>query len=189
MNTKRFAGSLFTAAALAFGAPAAAEEPTFLFTTDDIIFAPWVSPYDETEEPLGFRLAGPDGFSLTAFGASPYAWENTTFILGFAAAPGAAYIIDWAASWLNLNGTPASLVDFAPTNAAAGGQEWLAAHPWGGDGLSPETTWIFTAPAHVLDLGGGQIAWRVTGVPEPQAWAMLLAGLVLLGAMARPRAG
>ncbi|MDR2452467.1 MAG: hypothetical protein LBE85_12045 [Candidatus Accumulibacter sp.] len=26
-------------------------------------------------------------------------------------------------------------------------------------------------------------------MPEPQAWAMLLAGLVLLGAMARPRAG
>jgi hypothetical protein len=51
------------------------------------------------------------------------------------------------------------------------------------------TTWIFMAPVFVLDLGGGSIAYHMTSVPEPQAWAMLLAGLAVLGTMARQRAG
>jgi hypothetical protein len=62
-------------------------------------------------------------------------------------------------------------------------------HAWGGNGLNPATTWIFTAPAFVFNLGGGQIAYTVTGVPEPEAWATLLAGLGVIGATARQRAG
>jgi hypothetical protein len=150
------------------------------------VFAPWVSPYDANEEPLGFRLAGPDGLSLTGFGASPYAWQDTTFVLGFSAAPDTDYAIDWAASWVDVAGTRISLTAFAPAPASETGEAWLAAHAWGGNGLDPETTWVFTVPAaDTFRLGGGEIAYRVTSVPEAAAWAMLLAGLCVTGAAAR----
>jgi hypothetical protein len=190
MNTRILATSLFTAAALALGASAAAETFTFDFDAGDLVPEPWVSPYDADEEPLGFRLAGPEGFRLTAFGAYPYEWQNTTFVLGFVAAPDTSYAIDWAASWLDVGGTPIHLTDFAPANAAATGEDWLAAHAWGGNGLDPETTWVFTAPeVDTFSITGGSIAYTVTSVPEPEAWAMLLAGLGVIGATARPRAG
>jgi hypothetical protein len=186
MNVQILAGSLFAAAVLAFGNPAAAEEQTFYFT--DPVFEPWASPYDADEDPLGFRIAGPDSLSLTAFGA-PGDWDNSVFVLGFTASPRTSYAIDWAASWLDLHdGTRIGLTDIAPAPASETGEAWLAAHTWGGNGLTPETTWVFTAPVHLLDLGGGSIAYRVTNVPEPAAWAMLLAGLGVIGATARVRA-
>ncbi|MDR1662134.1 MAG: PEPxxWA-CTERM sorting domain-containing protein [Azoarcus sp.] len=190
MNAQTLTGSLFTAAVLAFGSPAVAEEQTFSFSADDHVFAPWVSPYDADEEPLGFRLAGPDGFSLTAFGASPYEWQNTTFVLGFSAAPETAYSIDWTASWLEVAGTPIRLTDFVSAPASETGEAWLAAHLWGGNGLTPEATWVFTAPdVDTFSITGGSITYNVTSVPEPEAWAMLLAGLGVIGATARSRAG
>jgi hypothetical protein len=186
MNMQTLAGSLFAAAVLAFGNPAVAEEHTFLFA--DLIFEPWASPYDADEEPLGFRIAGLDGLSLTGFGA-PGDWDDTTFVLGFTAAPETSYRIDWGNSWLDLHdGTRIGLTDIAPAPASETGEAWLAAHTQGGNGLTPETTWVFTAPVHLLDLGGGSIAYRVTSVPEPAAWAMLLAGLGVMGATARVRA-
>ena len=183
MNSQTFAG--LCAALLLALAPAGAAAQTFSFTADDLIFEPWVSPYDADEEPLGFRLAGPDGLSLTAFGASPYEWQDTTFVLGFAAVPETAYAVDWAASWLEAGGARIILTEFAPAPASDTGEDWLAAHPWGGNGLDPKTTWVFTAPAFVLDLTGGQIAYRVSSIPEPEGWAMLLAGLGVIGTAAR----
>ena len=185
MNAQALAYGLFAAIALAFGARAGAETFIFTFDANDLVTEPWVSPFDETEEPPGFRLAGPDGFSLTAFGASPSAWQDTTFVLGFPAAPYSDYGIDWAASWLDVAGTRVGLADYAPAPASETGEAWLAAHAWGGNGLSPETTWVFTVPdADTFSIGGGQIAYYVTSVPEAGVLTMLLAGLGLIGGAA-----
>jgi hypothetical protein len=183
MHSKPLATVLMAAVALAFSASAAAE--TYSFTDADIVLEAWVSPYDATEEPLGFRVTGQDGFSLTAFGAHPYEWQDTTVVLGFtAAAPGSTYSIDWANSWLDVSGTQVSLADFAPT-AADGG---LAAHAWGGNGLTSGAAWVFTAPnVDIFYISGGSIAYSVTSVPEPETWAMLLAGFGLIGSIARRR--
>jgi hypothetical protein len=182
MNTQAFATALAAAVAFTFSTSAMAD--TFSFTGTDITQEPWVSPYDDTEEPLGFRVTGPEGFSLTAFGAYPYAWQDTTVVLGFAGAPNTTYSIDWAASWLDVNGAQVSLADFAPTAADAG----LAAHAWGGNGLTAGAAWVFTASAvDTFGIGGGSITYNVTSVPEPETWAMLLAGLGVMGATARRR--
>jgi hypothetical protein len=53
---------------------------------------------------LGSRLDGPDGFSLTGFGALGD-WDDTTFVPGFAASPGTSYSMDWSNSWLEAGGT------------------------------------------------------------------------------------
>jgi hypothetical protein len=71
--------------------------------------------------------------------------------------------------------------------------DWLAASIWGGGGLAAETTWYFTAPLETFFITGGNIAYNVSAsgggssVPEPGTYALLLAGLGLLGATARRR--
>jgi hypothetical protein len=185
MNRKLPLAALLAAATLAFSASAAAE--TYSFDEADIVRDAWASPFDPDEEPVGFRLEGQDGFSLTAFGAYSYDWDNTTVVLGFTAAPGATYSIDWANSWLDVNGAATRLASFDPVVADAA----LATHPQGGNGLTPGAAWSFTVPGSNLSLGGitgGQIAYSVTSVPEPETYAMLLAGLGVIGAVARRRA-
>jgi hypothetical protein len=95
-----------------------------------------------------------------------------------------SYGVDWGNSWLELNGAQTSLATFSPANASAN----LAAHVWGGGGLDPAATWYFDVPAEVFAISGGQIAYTVTSVPEPETYAMFLAGLGVMGAMARRRA-
>jgi opacity protein-like surface antigen len=185
MNRKLPLAGLLAAATLAFSASAAAE--TYSFDETDIVLDAWANPFDAGEEPAGFRLEGQDGFSLTAFGAYSYDWDNTTVVLGFTAAPGASYSIDWDNSWLNVKGTTSSLASFNPVAADAA----LATHPQGGNGLTPGAAWSFTVPDSNLLFGdgiiGGQIAYSVTSVPEPETYAMLLAGLGVIGAVARRR--
>jgi hypothetical protein len=69
-------------------------------------------------------------------------------------------------------------------------ESWLAVHSQGGNGLTPGAAWSFNVPDSNLLLGGitgGQIAYSVTSVPEPETYAMLLAGLGVIGAVARRR--
>ncbi|MDR1424156.1 MAG: PEP-CTERM sorting domain-containing protein [Azoarcus sp.] len=175
-------------AALAFST--AAQADVYTFTADDIFWENWVSPFDASEEPPGFRLDGPDGFGLTAFGAS-YDWRNTTtVILGFAAAPEGTYSIDWGNSYLlDSVAGQIDLSSLPQTNLQASGEDWLASHVWGGNGLDAETAWSFTAPVELFSILGGQITYTYTAavVPEPETLAMLLSGLCIIGATARRR--
>ena len=183
MNRKLPLAGLLAAVTLAFSASASAAAETYSFDETDIVLDAWASPFDLDEEPAGFRLEGQDGFSLTAFGAYSYDWDNTTVVLGFTAAPGATYSIDWDNSWLDVKGTTISLASFDPVAADAA----LATHPQGGNGLTPGAAWSFTVPADVFSIASGQIAYSVTSVPEPETYAMLLAGLGVIGAVARRR--
>jgi hypothetical protein len=195
---KHLGTGLLSLAALAFSAGAGAE--TWSFGAADIVWNPWTNPFDDSEF-YGFRIGAPANdfwpdetpppageVGFTAFAAAEYHWDGSTVVFGFAASPERSYAVDWADSWLEVNGTPTLLADFAPANAGATGNEWLAAHPWGGGGLNPDTTWYFDAPAEVFALTGGRIAYYVTSVPEAAPWAMLLAGLLGVGAAARRRA-
>jgi hypothetical protein len=187
--------SLLAAVALAFSASAGAE--TYTFGAGDINLNNWENPFDASEISSGFRIGAPISdywaeatppapgeIGFTGFGATGYNWTDSTIVFGFAASSDKTYTVDWANSWLDLNGTQTSLASFNPTNASAA----LAANAWGGGGLNPETTWYFDVPADVFSIAGGQIAYSVTSVPEPEAYAMFLAGLGLAGAIVRRRA-
>jgi hypothetical protein len=93
--------------------------------------------------------------------------------------------VDWDKSWLDLsNGTQIKLGDVTPAQAGAA----LAADIWGGGGLNPATTWVFDVPAEISSIAGGSITYNVSSVPEPETWALLLAGFGLVGTIARRRA-
>jgi hypothetical protein len=195
MNTTPFATALMAAVALGFSASAAAE--TYTFSDADIFQNEWTNPVDGATV-TGFRVGTsifdywsgetpsvPTDIGFTAFSAADYHWENSTIVFGFAASPNLAYDINWADSWLTLNdGTRIDLGSVAPTQAGAA----LAADIWGGGGLNLATTWVFDVPAEISSIAGGSITYNVTSVPEPETWAMLLAGFGLVGTIARRRA-
>ncbi|MDR2093011.1 MAG: PEPxxWA-CTERM sorting domain-containing protein [Azoarcus sp.] len=204
-HSKPLATALVAAVALAFSAPASAEtiETVYSFDETDIFLNNWINPIDSSEF-IGFRIgtsifddfagempsavAGDIGF--TAFAAAEYKWDNSTIVFGFTDSPDKTYTVDWANSWLDVDADndgvleQISLKNVILAQADAG----LAADIWGGGGLNPATTWFFDVSAEITTIKGGSIAYSVTSVPEPETWAMLLAGLGIMGATARRRA-
>ncbi|MDR2093264.1 MAG: PEPxxWA-CTERM sorting domain-containing protein [Azoarcus sp.] len=197
MNTKPLATALLAAVALTFSAAAAAE--TYTFDYQDFVLDGWENPFSG-DSVFGFRVSASgnpqpvfwptppapvDGtVGITAFGAANDSLTDTTIVLGFTATPNTTYTIDWSNSWLeDAGGAQISLAGITLTQADAA----LAANPWGGGGLDAGAAWYFDLPVSVFDITGGSIAYTVTSVPEPETWAMLLAGLGVMGATARRR--
>lgn len=90
------------------------------------------------------------------------------------------------------NGTSLGLTSFAPI--AAGDEQQFDAATALSDGRWSNGSWnlaagsyTITGVAHLSPFGGGYGQMSVTAVPEPESWAMLLAGLGMLGAIARRR--
>lgn len=93
--------------------------------------------------------------------------------------PQAGYGLTNTGNFLNLASGP--YWSDTPHSSGAN-QAWIFDTHWGYQGVYDENTPMFSMAVHYGDVGSA-----VTPVPEPETYAMLLAGLGLIGAIGRRR--
>lgn len=135
---------------------------------------------------FSFNVAAGDYLYVMAYDAGqPHAWQGV-----FTTPVGAIYTNadSWVASTTNSVDVNASVIGAAQWGAI-GTELPYGSGPWGGRVGDTNAKWIWNTGTYSADT---RVLFRtanpVAAVPEPETYAMFLAGLGVLGAMRRRRA-